>query len=53
MDMLCIGNNLFDQEQEMAGIADHLEQCLQDGRLNRAAVEPSIERVRQRKALLS
>jgi beta-N-acetylhexosaminidase len=53
MDMLCIGNNLFDQEQEMAGIADHLEQCLQDGRLNRAAVERSIERVRRRKALLS
>src|SRR6476469_626246 len=52
MDMLCIGNNLFDQEQEMAGIADHLEQCLQDGRLNRAAVERSIERVRRRKALL-
>jgi beta-N-acetylhexosaminidase len=53
MDMLCIGNNLFDQEQEMAGIADHLEQCLQDGRLNRAAAERSIERVRRRKALLS
>jgi beta-N-acetylhexosaminidase len=53
MDMLCIGNNLFDQEQEMAGIADHLEQCLQDGRLTRAAVERSIERVRRRKALLS
>ena len=53
MDMLCIGNNLFDQEREMAGIADHLEQCLQDGRLNRAAAERSIERVRRRKALLS
>ena len=22
MDMLCIGNNLFDQEREMAGIAE-------------------------------
>jgi beta-N-acetylhexosaminidase len=53
MDMLCIGNNLLDQEQEMAGIADHLEQCLLDGRLNRAAVERSIERVRRRKALLT
>jgi beta-N-acetylhexosaminidase len=52
MDMLCIGNNLFDQEQEMAGIADHLERCLLDGRVNRAAVERSIERVRRRKALL-
>jgi beta-N-acetylhexosaminidase len=53
MDMLCIGNNLLDQEQEMASIADRLEQCLRDGRLDRAAVEGSIERVRQRKALLS
>ena len=24
MDMLCIGNNLFDQEQEMVGIAEYL-----------------------------
>src|SRR3978361_1663951 len=29
IDMLCIGNNLFDQEQEMAGIADYLLQRLQ------------------------
>jgi beta-N-acetylhexosaminidase len=52
MDMLCIGNNLLDQEQEIAGIASHLEQYLSDGRPNRAAVERSIERVRRRKALL-
>ena len=26
MDMLCIGNNLFDQEQEMAAIAEYVEQ---------------------------
>ena len=37
MDMLCIGNNLLDQEQEMSGIAGYIEQCLQDGALDRAA----------------
>src|SRR6266581_4715579 len=31
MDMLCIGNNLFDQEQEMAAIAEYARQCLRDG----------------------
>jgi len=53
MDMLCIGNNLFDQEQEMAGIAQHLEQCLRDGKLAASAIEASIARVRSRKALLA
>jgi beta-N-acetylhexosaminidase len=52
MDMLCIGNNLFDQEQEMAGIADHLEQGVQDKTLADQAIRNSIDRVRQRKALL-
>ncbi|MFL6836933.1 MAG: glycoside hydrolase family 3 N-terminal domain-containing protein, partial [Bradyrhizobium sp.] len=52
MDMLCIGNNLIDQEQEMAGIAESIEHCLQDGTLDRAFVQRSIERVRKRKALL-
>jgi len=53
MDMLCIGNNLFDQEQEMAAIAQSVEQCLCDGTLSGAAVEASIARVRARKALLA
>ena len=35
MDMLCIGNNLFDQEQEMAGIAEYIRQGLRDGTLAR------------------
>jgi beta-N-acetylhexosaminidase len=52
MDMLCIGNNLIDQEQEMSEIAEHIERCLQDGTLDRACVGRSIERVRKRKALL-
>jgi beta-N-acetylhexosaminidase len=53
VDMLCIGNNLFDQEQEMADIAQSVEQCLCDGKLSGAAVEASIARVRNRKALLA
>ena len=53
MDMLCIGNNLFDQEQEMAGIAEAIEQCLRDGKLAASAIEASIARVRSRKALLA
>ena len=53
MDMLCIGNNLFDQEQEMTGIAEHVRQALRDGTLADAAIGKSIERVRKRKALLA
>src|SRR3954466_6542326 len=52
MDMLCIGNNLFDQEQEMAGIADYVEQSLRDKTLSGSAIEKSIARVAKRKALL-
>jgi beta-N-acetylhexosaminidase len=53
MDMLCIGNNLLDQEREMAGIADAIGQALRTGMLDRSAIGQSIERVRQRKALLN
>lgn len=53
IDMLCIGNNLFDQEREMAGIADAIGQALRDGTLVPAATLRSIERVRRRKALLA
>ena len=53
MDMLCIGNNLFDQEQEMAAIAGYIEQSLRDGILSGPAIEKSIARVGQRKALLA
>jgi beta-N-acetylhexosaminidase len=52
MDMLCIGNNLFDQEREMAGIAESIEWCLENGTLDHGSVQRSIERVRKRKALL-
>ena len=52
MDMLCIGNNLFDQEQEMAGIADYVEQSLRDKTLSGSAIEKSIARVAKRKMLL-
>src|SRR3954453_10864643 len=34
IDMLCIGNNLFDQEHEMAGIAEYVEQSLRDETLS-------------------
>jgi beta-N-acetylhexosaminidase len=52
MDMLCIGNNLFDQEQEMAAIAEYVEQSLRDKTLSGSATEGSIARVAKRKALL-
>lgn len=53
IDMLCIGNNLFDQEQEMAAIADHVGQSVREGTLARAAIDRSIERVQQSKALFA
>jgi beta-N-acetylhexosaminidase len=53
MDMLCIGNNLFDQEQDMAGIAEYLLQRLRETTLDRSVVTQSIARVRRRKALLA
>jgi beta-N-acetylhexosaminidase len=52
MDMLCIGNNLFDQEHEMAAIAEYVEQCLRDRTLSGSAIGQSIARVAKRKALL-
>jgi beta-N-acetylhexosaminidase len=53
MDMVCIGNNLFDQEREMATIAGYIEESLRDGILSGPAIEKSIARVGQRKALLA
>jgi beta-N-acetylhexosaminidase len=53
IDMICIGNNLFDQEQEMAGIAEYLLRRLREQTLDRSAITRSIERVRRRKALLA
>ena len=53
MDMLCIGNNLFDQEQEMAAIAECVEQSLRDRTLSGPAMEKSVARVAKRKALLT
>lgn len=53
IDMLCIGNNLLDQEHEMAGVAEHVAQSLRDGTLSDAAIQRSIARVKRRKALLT
>ena len=53
MDMLCIGNNLFDQEHEMAAIAEYVEQGLRDKTLSGSAMEKSIARIARRKALLT
>ena len=53
IDMLCIGNNLFDQEADMAGIAEAVERGLREEGLNPAAIGQSIARVRARKALLA
>jgi beta-N-acetylhexosaminidase len=52
MDMLCIGNNLLDQEREMAGVAQAIEQGLRERTLAGSAIEASIARVVNRKALL-
>ena len=52
MDMLCIGNNLFDQEHEMAAIVEYVEASLRDRTLSGSAIEKSIARVAKRKALL-
>ena len=51
--MLCIGNNLLDQEREVAGIAEAVELALLENRLDPAAVGRSIARVRARKVLLA
>jgi beta-N-acetylhexosaminidase len=53
IDMLCIGNNLFDQEEEMAAIAESVEQSVREGTLAGSAVNESIGRVGRRKALLA
>ena len=53
IDMLCIGNNLLDQEAEVVGIAEAIEEALQHEMLDAAAVGRSIARVRRRKALLA
>ena len=53
MDMVCIGNNLLDQEQEMAAIAEVIAGAAHDGALDPAEVRRSIARVRRRKALLA
>ncbi|WP_245319811.1 glycoside hydrolase family 3 N-terminal domain-containing protein [Bradyrhizobium sp. LMTR 3] len=53
IDMLCIGNNLFDQEREMAGIAEYISANLREGTLSGSAIERSIARVGKRKALLA
>jgi len=53
IDMLCIGNNLFDQEADMAGIAEAVEQGLRREQLDPGAIGRSIARVRARKTLLA
>jgi beta-N-acetylhexosaminidase len=53
IDMLCIGNNLLDQEQEMAAVAEYVGESLRDGLLSRRTIGKSIARVGKRKALLT
>jgi beta-N-acetylhexosaminidase len=53
IDMLCIGNNLFDQAAEMVDIAEAVERGLAEEALDSGAVAASIDRVRKRKALLA
>ena len=51
--MVVTGNNLFDQEREMAGIAEYVAECLRDGILLGPEIAKSIARVGRRKALLA
>jgi beta-N-acetylhexosaminidase len=53
IDMLCIGNNLLDQEAEMAGVAEAVERSLREEQLDPDAIGRSIARVQARKALLA
>src|SRR5204863_4787326 len=53
IDMLCIGNNLFDQEADMADLAEAVERGLREEGLDPAAIRRSISRVQQRKLLLA
>ncbi|MHC2466891.1 glycoside hydrolase family 3 N-terminal domain-containing protein [Bradyrhizobium embrapense] len=52
MDMICIGNNLFDEERAMTGIAAAIAGAVREGSLDQAALRRSIARVQERKALL-
>jgi beta-N-acetylhexosaminidase len=49
INMLCIGNNLFDQEQEMAAIAEYIGESLRDGVLSGPTIGKSIARVTKRR----
>ena len=53
IDMLCIGNNLLDQEAEMAGIAEAVERSLREEALNAEAIGQSVARVQKRKVQLA
>jgi len=53
IDMLCIGNNLLDEEAEMAGLAEAVERALQEEALDATAIGQSVARVQKRKAQLA
>jgi len=53
IDMLCIGNNLLDEEAEMARLAEAVERALQEETLDAAAIGRSVARVQKRKAQLA
>ena len=53
IDMVCIGNNLLDEEAEMAGVAEAVERALRDETLGAAAIGRSVARVQKRKTQLT
>ena len=53
IDMVCIGNNLLDEEAEMAGVAEAVERALRDETLGAAAIGRSVARVQKRKTQLA
>src|SRR5689334_14760097 len=53
IDMLCIGNNLLDQEAEMTGIGKAVERGVREEQLDPSEIGRSIARVQNRKKLLA
>jgi len=52
MDMICIGNNLLNEEQEMLDIVSNIERSISDNLLNIEDIKKAINRVIERKNLL-
>lgn len=52
IDMLCIGNNLINQENDMLDVAAYLEEMIRARKLDSKKIQESINLVKKRKSLL-